>query len=90
MEHKMNRGGARPGAGRKRQSEEHRKVAVNVRISSEAAEWLQELSSTHSLSKSQIMEYMIMNTRDLTADLKRRKGGYEQPVAKQGDAMSSY
>lgn len=56
------RGGRRPGSGRKRQPAEHRKVAVNVRLSREAAEWLQELSSTHSLSKSQIMEYMIINT----------------------------
>lgn len=71
MEQKIKHGGSRPGAGRKRLSAEHRKVAVNVRVCREAAEWLQEMSSTHILSKSQIMEYMIMNTRDLPDDLYR-------------------
>lgn len=54
------RGGHRPGSGRKRQPAEHRKVAVNVRISRVAADWLQKLSTDGGESKAAIVERLVL------------------------------
>lgn len=53
-------GGRRPGSGRKRQPAEHRKVAVNVRISRVAADWLRKLSTDGGESKAAIIERLVL------------------------------
>lgn len=60
MEQKIKHGGRRPGSGRKRQPAEHRKVAVNVRISRVAADWLQKLSTDGGEKKAAIIERLVL------------------------------
>ena len=73
MEQKINRGGRRTGAGRKRQPAEHRKVAVNVRLSRVAADWLQKLSTDGGESKAAIIERLVLACEPKKATT----GGYE-------------
>lgn len=61
----MTHGGARPGAGRKRLSDEDRKVTLSIRISPKVHGIIRDISAKHSLSPGEVVECMALRWQEL-------------------------